>query len=241
MVKISPSDRKQLYEDFPDLSVISSQEIRGELVFCASMDDKKKRLIQRHRQYPLDSVRQAHGFIEERFSIYTCFVGDDKQMTWEIGGRIQSHYKKLKSIGEVDSISDMHVYYPSEAVCLGHPECVKMVIRKSPSLATFIEDLLVPYFYFHGYWKRYGKQPWEGLSHCLGMATLQQIASDENNIRLYLKQIHQVVEDPNLGFRGKVTPDARRGMKILLRWLRAHNRDRSFSSLISHLSKIHFN
>lgn len=235
MIKITPSDRNWLSTRFPDMAVISPREMRGEFAFRASLVDKSTRCVQPYYRIPDESVRQAQGFIEERFCVRVCFPESGVPEAWEMGERLRTRCEKLKGEGEVENMLDMHVYPGCENVCCGHPTYVRKVLQEKPEVGEFIEGFLIPYFYFHGYWEKYGEQPWEGLSHCIAVATLQQIAADEKNVRLYLPCVRHRIAGSGGQFLASVTPDAKRGMVILLQWLERNKED---DALLSELQKI---
>ena len=236
MIKIGPSDRDWLNSRFSALNVISPREMRGEFDFRASLVDKTARCVQPHYEQPDEAVRGLPGFIEDRFHIRVRFPEGGAPEVWEIGGRLCTRCQKLMARGDAKGMADMHVYPQRGNACLGHPHYLVETLRQQPEVGEFIEQFLIPYFYFHGYWEKYGEQPWEGLSHDLGLATLQQIASDENRVAVYADCIRSRVASGIFcsQFITEATPDAKKGMEILLKWLKSQGE----SEMLSHLRAI---
>jgi hypothetical protein len=69
--------------------------------------------------------------------------------TKEVGGRIP----------------DTFHHYEDGSLCLGTPLHIRMTFLQSPTLLSYIQDLVIPYFFSFCYWKKFGRMPFGELSH----------------------------------------------------------------------------
>lgn len=74
-------------------------------------------------------------------------------MVLETGGRIDDEYHKLEG----------------GALCLGSPTALRMMLKESPTLLTFVERILIPYLYGYSYFVRHGTMPYGQLDHRTGI------------------------------------------------------------------------
>lgn len=67
----------------------------------------------------------------------------------ETGGRIPGDFHKLKG----------------GYLCLGAPTEVRLKLVRSPTLAAFVEQLVIPYLYGHSHFVEHGSMPYGELEH----------------------------------------------------------------------------
>jgi len=89
---------------------------------------------------------------------------DAEPMVRETGRRIPSSYHKLK-----------HGY-----LCLGTPTQIRMTLRRSPTLPTFVDLFVIPYLFGHSFYERHGKVPYGELAH--GAPGIRQHLCDLFNV-----------------------------------------------------------
>lgn len=70
-------------------------------------------------------------------------------LVFETGGRIPSNYHKLEN----------------GALCLGSPVRQRMILADNPTLAGFVEELVVPYLYNRSYYEKHSCLPVGELDH----------------------------------------------------------------------------
>ena len=73
--------------------------------------------------------------------------------------------EKGRPITDPLNLLDLHIYPETKELCLGSPMAVSMKMEQINSIRGFFEELLIPYLYYHSYWKKHGSEPWLGLSH----------------------------------------------------------------------------
>lgn len=122
-----------------------------------------------------EDIRRKPGFLDDRFLIRVRFAENNSPRVEETGGRLQARADLLGI-----PVSDLHVN-TNGTVCLGLPEIVALKIRRGSGVKDFFVNQIAPYFYYHAYCEKHGKEPWRGLSHALGLATLEQIAVDKDD------------------------------------------------------------
>ena len=241
MNKITPNERAWLGRNFSGIKVISPRFLWGEIAFCAALENQDKCIIlpilPDHFSYNME--REKHGFIEDRFCIAASFPESGNPVVHEIGGRLAAQAK----VRGLSSPMDMHVY-PDNAkadgfgkLCLGHPHTIATAIQKNPEVKEFLLEFLIPYLYFHGYWDKHEKQPWEGLHHDLGLATLQQIAYEPSRVEEYAEYIRTRLNTKKeflSCFKDDAPLKAKDGMMILHKWLK----NREGDSLLSHIESL---
>lgn len=54
---------------------------------------------------------------------------------------------------------------PDASLCLGSPLAIRLAIADDPSIAAFIDRVVIPYFYSHAYFVRCGQMPFGELAH----------------------------------------------------------------------------
>ena len=84
---------------------------------------------------------------------------------WEVGKYLENRAKEMGR-----PLVDMHVYPRGEHICMGTSISMQRIIEQHKSLRKkFIEgvfdNLIIPYFYYHTYWREHGCEPWLGLAH----------------------------------------------------------------------------
>lgn len=67
----------------------------------------------------------------------------------ETGGRIALNYHKLEG----------------NFLCLGAATTLRLQLRASPTLMTFVERIVIPYLYGHSYFQKHGTMPFGELGH----------------------------------------------------------------------------
>ena len=123
--------------------------LSGLLRFKANYPDYKKESL----------VLEGEYQVEVRIGL------DSIPYVWEVGGYLQNRADEMGR-----PLIDMHVYPRGKHICMGTLISMRRIIRQHESLPKkFIEgvfdNLIVPYFYYHTYWKKYGREPWPGLAH----------------------------------------------------------------------------
>lgn len=71
----------------------------------------------------------------------------------ETGGRIDEEYHKLEG----------------GSLCLGAPTAIRLKLKESPTLLTFVERILIPYLYGYSHYGRHGTMPYGELDHGTGI------------------------------------------------------------------------
>ena len=79
---------------------------------------------------------------------------------WETGGYLQARAKDMRK-----ELIDMHVHTRPGYICMGTPIRMRRIIQQDRSIRGVFDNLIIPYFYYHTYWKKYGVEPWPGLAH----------------------------------------------------------------------------
>lgn len=76
------------------------------------------------------------------------------------------------SVFETAQRIPMHYHHLDDgAVCLGAPSRLRLFALRTPSIADFMSDVVIPYFYGRSYYERYGRMPFGELAHgSLGLA-----------------------------------------------------------------------
>ena len=230
MIEIIPSDKAWLKRNFSGMKVSSPHRLQGELAICVSLVDRATR---KYRPFlpdhgPLDeNVRKEHGFVEDRFRIAACFPKQGEPKIYEIDGRLSAN-AQARNLSPLE----MHMYKDWRA-CLGHPDTIANACWENMKIQNFFMEFLIPYFYFHGYWDKYGEPPWEGLSHCIAIATFEQIAEEPHKVEIYVNRIRNQLGMKQFMsyFTTYATPDAEKGMAIFIEWLRRHNEN----ELLAHI------
>lgn len=68
---------------------------------------------------------------------------------WEVGQQIATSFHKLQN----------------GALCLGSETRLRLLLARSSSITSFVDEAVVPYLYGHSYFQRYGTMPFEELPH----------------------------------------------------------------------------
>jgi hypothetical protein len=74
---------------------------------------------------------------------------DDVPSVFETGGQLPSDFHK----------------YKNSRLCLGAPVAVRKTFLASPTLLTFVENLVIPYLFSHAYSAEHGEMPFGELAH----------------------------------------------------------------------------
>lgn len=170
-MKITNSDIKWLESRFPNLQYEEdSQRIVGELDFCAAYDNELGKVIIG------GGTKKVNRLICDVFEIEICLSipdGNRWPKVYEVGGRRCQITKKCNS-----PIIDLHFYSDDNACCLG----LKFPDNRSLSIRSFLEELVIPFFYRLSYTEKFGlaasrNDLWGEYSH------------GEEGITEYLKEI----------------------------------------------------
>ena len=144
-MEITNSDIKWLEARFPNLQYEeASQKIVGELDFCAAYDNESGKVI------VSDSRKKGSRFICDVFEIEICLSlpdGNGWPKVYEVGERRCQIAKKCNV-----KIIDLHFYSDDNACCLG----LKFPDNRSLSIKSFLEELVVPFFYRLSYTEKFG-------------------------------------------------------------------------------------
>ena len=144
-MKITNSDIKWLESHFPNLQYEkNSQRIVGELDFCAAYDNELGKVIIG------GGTKKVNHLICDVFEIEICLSlpdGNGWPKVYEVGGRRCQIAKKCNS-----PIVDLHFYSDDNACCLG----LKFLDKRSLSLRSFLEELVIPFFYRLSYTEKFG-------------------------------------------------------------------------------------
>ena len=221
MIKITPSDRKWLQSHFPGMRVLSPRRMQGEFAFRALLVDKEARRLQLFYGPVEESVKEKNEFVEDRFQIRVDFAENSLPQIRDTEGRLAARADKLGK-----SLMDMHVYPDTGNLCVAHPCSIADTIWEHPGLQEFVERFMLPYFYFHGYWEKHGEEPWKGLDHDFGVATLEQISiykDQPERLRRYADYVRRMLSVNGQFLSGlardNATPEAKEGATILIKWL----------------------
>ena len=158
-MKLTDKEIEWLELYFPNLQYQSnSSKIVGELDFCAAYDNESGKVIIG------DSPKKTDRFICDVFEIEIClssFDGNGWPKVYEIGGRHRQIAKRCNV-----KIIDLHFYSDDNACCLG----LKFPDNKSLSIRSFLEELVIPFFYRLSYTETFGiaasrKDLWGEYSH----------------------------------------------------------------------------
>ena len=144
-MKITESDIEWLKLRYPNLQFKSdSQEIVGELDFCASYDNESGKLVIH------DDVIDSRHFLRDVFEIEICLGTLDMNgwpKVYEVGGRYLAIAKKW----DVATI-DLHFYTDDTNCCLG----LKLGDNRPLGIKGFLEKLVIPFFYRLSYTEKFG-------------------------------------------------------------------------------------
>ena len=145
-MRLGTADLEWLALSFPSLLYdAATDEIAGDLAFCAAYDSSLKRV-----RIGDDAANQRlDSFLCDSFSLRIDLDAIDKSgwpRVYGIGGRIA----EISSKHNVDAI-DLH-FYPDGSCCLG--------IRFSPerhlTAERFVDELVIPFFYRLSYVDKHG-------------------------------------------------------------------------------------
>ena len=136
-MKPSTSDLEWLTRCFPSLLyVANSNEIAGEIAFCAAYDNG----VDRVRIGNADAHRRLASFLCDSYSLRIDLNSIDSN-GWPRVYEVGSRHQIISTKHNVDAI-DLH-FYPDGSCCLG--------IRFSPerflTIERFIDELVIPFLY----------------------------------------------------------------------------------------------
>lgn len=163
-MNINLNDIEWLQQHYPGLRVKNEEIITGNLRFRARMRaDSQVPLetapeIEIWHQSP--AIALGGRYIEDCYEIEGFFDKNSNPHFKETGGRLKAYAKKIGK-----PIIDLHIFPKTKELCLGHPVNIMKIINQAEGVQFFFEKLLIPYFYYHSYWQKYGKEPWLGLKH----------------------------------------------------------------------------
>lgn len=197
MIKITPEDRKWLRRNHAGMVAPSCDTVEG--VFRVRAILSGYREVSNCLGIPDESLLADGKFVEDKFKISVHFADNDLPQVKEIGGRFQACAEKMsdetgKSMKEC--LWDLHIYEDS-VLCLGHKTTLHFVLKNYPGMQGFFDYLLAPYFFFHAYWKKHGRQPWPGLSHNPELATLEEIYYARQDIELLKEHLFHIEQAPS--------------------------------------------
>ena len=174
---IDQAGMEWLQENHREISRVGERILIGTFRFKAYLSEKTNCSIESIYGTSVDEwIRKKPGFLEDRFLIRLVFHNDRPPCVWETGGRLLA---RANFLGK--SLNDLHIG-PDGKVCLGLPEIVALKAHRYPGVQNFFVHQIAPYFYYHAYREKHDdKEPWPGLSHDLGLATLEQIGFDKDD------------------------------------------------------------
>lgn len=170
-IKITSTDIEWLQKHYPGLRVKDETIIRGRLRFRAKMETESKPPLKRPPKIQIwhENVSSPQGklYIEDHYMIEGYFdahssphFNHSSPCFKETGGRLEMCAKEMEK-----PLIDLHIYPETKELCLGSPVAVFIKMEQINTIQGFFEELLIPYFYYHSYWKRHGREPWLGLKH----------------------------------------------------------------------------
>lgn len=78
----------------------------------------------------------------------------------------EKHPEFCPFVYEIDSKIDKDFHkLKNGALCLEVPNEIYRIFRIDPSVKSLIENLIIPYLYFHTYYVNFGKKPWKDWDH----------------------------------------------------------------------------
>lgn len=161
-MELSERDRIWLKANHPQLKIADEVPIKieGKLLF---------RMLYREgeNQYIINPRIEENG---NKYSISDCYemevvltTSDNSNLPQVIerGGRIQ---KVLDKYNIKDS-RDIHVYPVTNVACLCARTEENFRMPKGFNIEDFINNLVIPFFYYQSYYEKYGEEPYQGYSH----------------------------------------------------------------------------
>jgi len=148
-ILLTTFDQQELAIYYPELNCsLKRGMIWGTLSFACSLDQNKLEIV---------FDKSADCFICDNYEIRIDFNQHD------IFGfpKVYEESEFIKSFAQKEhiNIADLHIY-DDNSCCLGiFPE-----YQWQSSLA-YIQDKVIPFFYWQSYRRIYGKEPWMGYSH----------------------------------------------------------------------------
>ena len=143
----------QLFVKEKDNVIYGDLRFRAEAELC-----NKERKVYLHNS-SLDSPSES--YIEDSYRVH--FGLDKRDWTpkiWETEGKL---LKQLRPHG-INNPRDAHVNNDG-LLCLGVSNLLREKVRINLTLGYVINWLIIPYFYYHSYWAKFGIEPWPGLAH----------------------------------------------------------------------------
>lgn len=125
-------------------------------------------VLQRH--YPGWTLSKCQdGVYIIKNSLFFSAIYDDVSIEdkYCVEIKISPEYPKTPPTGQETGgrISSNFHLHKDNTLCLGSPIAIKTKFDKDPTLLGFVENLLIPYLYSHSYKEKYGKMPFDELSH----------------------------------------------------------------------------
>ena len=120
-------------------------------------------LLQFKAQYP--DYNNKKLVLADEYQVEVRIGSNSLPYVWEVGGYLENRADEMEM-----KLEDMHVYPADKSICMATPISMRRIIRQHKSLQKkFIEgvfdNLIIPYFYYHTYWREYDREPWLGLAH----------------------------------------------------------------------------
>jgi len=155
---IDSNDLDWLITNYPGINFIKTKGIfQGCLWFKMSYSTSRGEGVIN----PNDDVYFEDGyFIEDAFEIkFKITESQEKITAWETNGRILHTKNKWKL-----SYADVHMYEDGSLCLCTEPE-EKLLFVDRFRLPRFFYRILIPYFYYHSYLDKFGREPWKSSSH----------------------------------------------------------------------------
>lgn len=156
---ITEGDQTWLQENYPSLTYTpNNQIISGELHFSMYYSADEPGYV----LHPDDSYASKDGIIIQDVYEIEVDLSQPKFLppVRELGGRIFVSKEKW----DIENIIDLHLYSDGTA-CLCPPSEIPAKFPNGFDLRDFIEDLIVPFFYYQSFFEKYGREPWKAYSH----------------------------------------------------------------------------
>jgi len=154
---IKPASIQWMREHHAHLRVQDGCTVTGLLRFKANMVERGK--IDIYSGIFGEKAVDRPNYIEDAYEVSFYFDESYWPHVKEIGGRLE---RRAEELG-ID-MAEMHVCSSNE-LCLGAPRLVVAEMKKDASVQHLFRSLLIPYLYYHSYWKKHGNEPWDGLPH----------------------------------------------------------------------------
>ncbi len=192
-MKLNSIDIKWLEKYYPGLRVKNQKIIIGRFRFRAKINAKSKvpfvkpPEIEIWHQNP--QCAQGKFYIEDCYEIMILTGENPYPCVYETGDRLKKFAEEIKR-----PLVDMHIFPTTEKLCLSHPIYILEIVKQGCSIQIFFEKLVIPYFYFHSYWQKFGDMPWFNLKHgdlgiLEGLTNLKQYIITQESISIALNHL----------------------------------------------------